>query len=50
MLTLPAELLPLMAESVTHGTCQEFTISRCRANRFAEGDLIGSDFDFNVLA
>jgi sarcosine oxidase subunit beta len=40
----------MMAEFVTTGTCQEFAISRFRASRFAEGDLIGSNFGFNVLA
>jgi hypothetical protein len=39
-----------MAEFVTTGGCQEFAISCFRASRFAEGDLIGSHFDFNVLA
>jgi glycine/D-amino acid oxidase-like deaminating enzyme len=40
----------MMAEFVTTGHCQEFDISRFRASRFAEGDLIGSNFGFNVLA
>jgi len=40
----------MMAEFVTTGGCQEFAINRFRASRFAEGELIGSHFDFNVLA
>jgi sarcosine oxidase subunit beta len=40
----------MMAEFVTTGSCREFDITRFRANRFAEGDLIGGDFGFNVLA
>lgn len=40
----------MMAEFVTTGSCREFDISRFRASRFAEGDLIGSNFGFNVLA
>lgn len=40
----------MMAEFVTTGRCQEFDINLFRASRFAAGDLIGSDFDYNVLA
>jgi sarcosine oxidase subunit beta len=40
----------MMAEFVTTGRCQTFDITRFRAGRFAEGDLIGGDFGFNVLA
>jgi glycine/D-amino acid oxidase-like deaminating enzyme len=40
----------MMAEFVTTGSCQEFDITRFRASRYAEGDLIGSNFGFNVLA
>ena len=40
----------MMAEFVTTGSCQEFDINLFRASRFADGELIGSEFDFNVLA
>lgn len=40
----------MMAEFVTTGSCREFDINLFRASRFAEGDIIGSEFDFNVLA
>jgi sarcosine oxidase subunit beta len=40
----------MMAEFVTTGSCQQFDITRFRADRFAAGDLIGGDFGFNVLA
>lgn len=40
----------MMAEFVTTGGCQEFAIRRFRASRFAENDLLGSHFGFNVLA
>jgi glycine/D-amino acid oxidase-like deaminating enzyme len=40
----------MMAEFVTTGSCQEFDITRFRASRYVEGDLIGSNFGFNVLA
>jgi sarcosine oxidase subunit beta len=40
----------MMAEFITTGSCREFDITRFRASRFAEGDLIGSNFGFNVLA
>jgi sarcosine oxidase subunit beta len=40
----------MMAEFVTTGGCEEFDLRRFRASRFAEGDLIGGNFGFNVLA
>ncbi len=40
----------MMAEFVTTGGSEEFDITRFRASRFAEGDLIGSNFGFSVLA
>lgn len=40
----------MMAEFVTTGGCQAFDIRRFRASRFAEGEPIGSNFGFNVLA
>ncbi|MGQ4809560.1 Dimethylglycine oxidase [Candidatus Entotheonellaceae bacterium PAL068K] len=40
----------MMAEFVTTGGCETFDITRFRAGRFAEGELIGTNFGFNVLA
>jgi glycine/D-amino acid oxidase-like deaminating enzyme len=40
----------MMAEFVTTGQCEEFDLRHFRASRFVEGDPIGSNFGFNVLA